>query len=368
MESPVRDGHSCRCRFDPGAGQPASDVILIVSQQHANLRQCHGREFARPECIFEREIAFHVNDGRHHLRMPMCKEQCNGPSNRVAQNMATGITPSANFLCQMIRLCLDGDGLHWSARVRAVAEHVRNDCWSWRKETCSGQVAQHLKNAVNENNGFHLHSAARSLRFPIPCPCFLQRRPAPAAEPRSWRVGALAARAACGLNGRRRVRRGSGRRRRRICSRANHRPRHGALRRDIPLYIDRHVDWPLTPTGNRNPQRRSNRRCLDGVELAHAPRHEEALDEAKNRRNAGPEEAEIKYPQPRAAHIKMVRAKAAEEKRKQNAHDLVATRRVVLLVKNGLRVGVCVRAHLFGSPCLPWFKVRNLPLAGSGSP
>jgi hypothetical protein len=64
----------------------------------------------------------------------------------------------------------------------------------------------------------------------------------------------------------------------------------------------------------------------------------------------------------------MMRAKVAEEQRQQNAHNLVAAGRIVLLVKNGLWVGVSVRAHLWSSPCLPWFKVRNLRLAGSGSP
>src|SRR5579862_9793701 len=45
-------------------------------------------------------------------------------------------------------------------------------------------------------------------------------------------------------------------------------------------------------------------------------------------------------------------SKRSQKKRQQNAHHLVAARRFVMLVKDGLRIGICVRAHFRISPCL----------------
>ena len=96
--------------------------------------------------------------------------------------------------------------------------------------------------------------------------------------------------------------------------------------------------WPHPGIGNA--QRRRNRRRLDGVELPHPARHEEALDEAKNRRNPRPEEAEVENAQAGAAQIEVVNAEAAQKQRQQNAHDLVAAHRLVLLIEDRLRVGI----------------------------
>jgi hypothetical protein len=63
---------------------------------------------------------------------------------------------------------------------------------------------------------------------------------------------------------------------------------------------------------------------LDSVELSHAAGHEEAFNEPKKRRNAGPEEAQVEDSQSRAAQIKVVDSERAQEERQQDADNLIA--------------------------------------------
>src|ERR1700722_1757949 len=152
----------------------------------------------------------------------------------------------------------------------------------------------------------------------------LQRIPAPRAETRPLRIRLLAARA------------------RKQC-------RARRARRKIERNLQR-----LIPARHRNPKRRRDARRLNCVELPHPSRHEEALDEAKNPRKRRPEEAEIKNAEPVTPQVEVVRAKAAQEKRKQNPDHLVTAHILVLLVKNGLRIHVWGGGHCrFSSLRLP---------------
>jgi hypothetical protein len=84
---------------------------------------------------------------------------------------------------------------------------------------------------------------------------------------------------------------------------------------------------------------------LDGVELAHATRHEETLNEAEQGGNARPEKEKVENAETGAAQIKVVRAEAAEEESEEDADNLVAANGLKLLVEDGLRVGIVISAH-----------------------
>lgn len=88
-------------------------------------------------------------------------------------------------------------------------------------------------------------------------------------------------------------------------------------------HIDRHLHW-LAPARHGYAQHGSNPRRLNGVELPHPPRHEEALNEAQHPRNRRPTQADVENPQPGPAQIKLVNAKTAQKQRQQNAHHLIA--------------------------------------------
>ena len=148
-----------------------------------------------------------------------------------------------------------------------------------------------------------------------------QRPAAPSAEPRPRRIGLLAPSAR--------------QKRSRLRCRSGRRARH----------IHRHIHR-LTPSRHRNPQRRGNPRRLNRVELAHAPRHEEALDHAQNRRNPRPEKAHVKNSQPCAPQIEVVNPEGSQKERQQNADHLVAAYGLVLLIEDCLRIGVRCGAHL----------------------
>ena len=151
----------------------------------------------------------------------------------------------------------------------------------------------------------------------------LERGAASGAEMRAGLVGALAAAAG-------NERRGSGNGRR--------------SRRDGGRNLD--IDADRNAPGRQvDPEDRSDASGLNGVELAYASRHEEALDEAEDPGEGAPEEEKVENTETCAAQIKMVRAKAAKEKSQQNADDLVAAHGLELLVEDGLRIGVIVAAH-----------------------
>jgi hypothetical protein len=84
---------------------------------------------------------------------------------------------------------------------------------------------------------------------------------------------------------------------------------------------------------------------LEGVELAHAAGHEEALDEAEQGGNARPEEEQVEDAETGAAQVEVVRAEAAEKESEEYAGDLVAANGLKLLVEDGLRIGIVVNAH-----------------------
>ena len=148
----------------------------------------------------------------------------------------------------------------------------------------------------------------------------MQRLAAGAAEARALRVGLLAAGAGdegSGLDG------GRGR------------------RRDV----DRDVDGRLSPAGHGDAQRGGDAGSLDGVELAHAGGHEEALDEAEQGGDSAPEEQAVEDAEAGAAQIEVVNAEGAEEDGQKDADDLVTADRLILLVEQRLRVGVRLAAH-----------------------
>src|ERR1039458_5630502 len=109
----------------------------------------------------------------------------------------------------------------------------------------------------------------------------------------------------------------------------------------------------LAPTGHGDTKRGGDSRSLDGVEFAHTAGHEEALDKAKNPWNRGPAETGVENAEAGIAQIEVVNAKAAQKQRQQNANHLVAARRLILLIEDGLRVGIRNAAH-------GWFSCRIL--------
>src|ERR1017187_90715 len=133
----------------------------------------------------------------------------------------------------------------------------------------------------------------------------------------------------------------------------------------------RHVDRDihgLSPTGHGNAESGGNTRCLDGIELADAPGHEEALDEAQNPWNRRPAETGVENAETGVAQIEVVNAKAAQKQRKQNANDLVATHRLILLIEDGLLVGIRDAAHGWLSLPVLAENIRNRPGCGSRQP
>ena len=70
-----------------------------------------------------------------------------------------------------------------------------------------------------------------------------------------------------------------------------------------------------------------------------------------------------------AAQIEVVNAEAAQKQRQKNADDLIAAHRLVLLIKDGLRIGIGNAAHgRFSLRCfslLLGLKIRSGPVRGS---
>src|ERR1017187_2237210 len=122
---------------------------------------------------------------------------------------------------------------------------------------------------------------------------------------------------------------------------AGHEPVILRRRRHIDLHIHR---WPA-PSRHRDAQRSRNSRRLDRIELPHTSRHEKALEEAEECRDSGPEEATVENSQPSPAQIKMVNAEGAQKQSQQDAHNLVAAHRFIVLIKDSLRVGIRDGAH-----------------------
>ncbi len=109
-------------------------------------------------------------------------------------------------------------------------------------------------------------------------------------------------------------------------------------------HIDRDVEW-IAPARHRDAQHGRNSRRLNGVEFAYTARHEKALDKAENGGDTRPEEAAVENPQAGSAQVEVVNAESAQKQRQQNADDFVAAHRLILLVKDGLRVGIRLSAH-----------------------
>ena len=74
---------------------------------------------------------------------------------------------------------------------------------------------------------------------------------------------------------------------------------------------------------------------------------------------------QIENPQPRAAQIKVMRAKRPQKQRQQDAHHLVAAHRFVLLVEDSLRIWICVRAHNLALLALVRTRIRERQRDGS---
>jgi hypothetical protein len=109
------------------------------------------------------------------------------------------------------------------------------------------------------------------------------------------------------------------------------------LHRDWRIWCGRDIHR-LAKSRYRNPQRGSDAGRLNGVELAHPRRHEEALDEAEDPRKRRPAEAGVEDSPARSPQIEVVNAKSAEKQRQENSHNFVATRLLLLLVKDCLRI------------------------------
>jgi hypothetical protein len=71
-------------------------------------------------------------------------------------------------------------------------------------------------------------------------------------------------------------------------------------------HVHRYIHW-LAPAGHGDSERGCNAGGLNGVELAYAPRHEEAFDYAQNRGDPSPTKAAVKNPQAGAAQIEVVK-------------------------------------------------------------
>jgi hypothetical protein len=70
-----------------------------------------------------------------------------------------------------------------------------------------------------------------------------------------------------------------------------------------------------TPSRHGNAQRSRNPHRLNGIELPHTPRHEEALEKSKNRWNPRPEEEAVKNPQAISPQIEVMDAETAQKQR-----------------------------------------------------
>ena len=84
-----------------------------------------ARELAGPECVFNRKIAFDINEGLYNLRVVAGEQHRYGSSDRVPDNMGLGISARADTSCQIISLRSNGDSLHRGGTLRAVDALLR---------------------------------------------------------------------------------------------------------------------------------------------------------------------------------------------------------------------------------------------------
>jgi hypothetical protein len=100
---------------------------------------------------------------------------------------------------------------------------------------------------------------------------------------------------------------------------------------------------------------------LSGVVLTDAAGHEEALDEAEDGGDSGPEEDEVKDAEAVAAEVEVMDAEAAEEEREEDADGLVLAGSLVFCVEPGALVlghvgGVDGIGRVHGVLPLEWFR------------
>jgi hypothetical protein len=114
----------------------------------------------------------------------------------------------------------------------------------------------------------------------------------------------------------------------------------------------------LAPNGHCDSQHGRDSCCLNGIELTHTARHEEAFEKAKHPGNWRPKEAQVKNTKPCAPQVKVMDAEAAQKQCEQNSRNLIASHCFELLIKEGLCIGIRLAAHgCVSLHCTPLYAI-----------